>query len=252
MLLPKIKLLLIVAAVAGGVFAAEQSNSLYRRSVQDVRSRSMRGATSAGSEKTTSAPRARTSQKDGAYISARKASWISMAEPAPKGFRVHDLVTIMVHEVSKHSTKADTKSERSYAVDAKLEDWLKFSGYDLKPNLALASGDPKIKFSSEQEFEGKGDVKREDSLSARIQAEIIDVMPNGNLLLEAIHTVSTDNDTTTITLTGICRSNDVGIDNTLLSSQLHNLNVTKSHKGLVRDATRRGWLLRLVDALSPF
>lgn len=180
-----------------------------------------------------------------------KASWITVAEPSPKDYQVHDLITIVVNEVSKNSTKADTKAEREYTVDSKLQDWISLSGLNLRPDKQ-SHGDPKVGFSYDREFESKGDIKREDSLTARIQAQVIDVMPNGTLLLEATKKVIIDEEETTIVLSGICRSKDVGIDNSILSSQLADLNLRKSHKGVARDATKRGLLSGLVDWLGIF
>ena len=53
-------------------------------------------------------------------------------------------------------------------------------------------------------------------------------------------------------LTGICRAEDVNADNTILSTQLFDLQLQKNHTGAVRDATKRGWFLKVLDAVSPF
>lgn len=228
------------------------NNSVFSRAQQKYRSQSLRGngsnssVVSAGNG---SNEPVRVRMNNG--ISARKASWIAVHKPRPKDVGLHDLVTIVVHEVSKHSTKADTKAEREYTLDAALKDFIRLNGGNLRPDRQ-SRGDPKISLSFAKEFEGKGNVKREDMLTARIQAEVIDVMPNGNLLLEAMHTVVTDEEKTTITLTGICRGKDVGIDNTILSSQLARLDLQKHHQGMARDATKRGMLSGLLDFLSPF
>jgi flagellar L-ring protein precursor FlgH len=71
-------------------------------------------------------------------------------------------------------------------------------------------------------------------------------------MLEATKKVSIDEETTTIVLSGICRSKDVGIDNSVLSSQVSDLDIRKYHKGIARDATKRGLLSGLVDWLSIF
>lgn len=180
-----------------------------------------------------------------------KSSWITVAEPQPKAFHIHDLITIVVHEVSKHTTKADTKADRDMKAEATLADWISLTGGDLRPDKQ-SNGDPKISMSMNREFEGKSDIKREDTLSTRIQAEIIDIYPNGNLLLEAVHKVTTDEETTTITLTGICRSQDIGVDNTIISSSLANLNVAKQHTGIAYDTNKRGWMWRFLDTINPF
>ncbi len=183
--------------------------------------------------------------------SALKASWCTVAEPSPKDFQVHDLVTIVVQEISKHYVKADTTADRKYSINSTLSDWIHLTKGRLVPDVQ-AAGDPTIGFTTDKKFKGKGDIKREDTLTARIQAEIIDIMPNGNLVLEATHSVVADDETTYITLTGVCRSKDVGISNTILSSQLADLKLTKKHTGIARDTEKRGWLAALIDFLSPF
>ncbi|MGH7176477.1 MAG: flagellar basal body L-ring protein FlgH, partial [Tepidisphaeraceae bacterium] len=53
-------------------------------------------------------------------------------------------------------------------------------------------------------------------------------------------------------LTGICRAEDIDPDNTILSTQLFDLELSKSNTGAVRDTTKRGWVPRLLDMLNPF
>ena len=182
--------------------------------------------------------------------SVLKVSWTTVEEPKPRDFQVHDLITVIVNEVSKHSTKADSKTEREYELDLKLEDWISLSGGNLRPDQQ-SQGNPKIKFSGNRDFEGKGNIKREDTLTARIQAEIIDVLPNGNLVLEASHSVVTDGETTTIKMTGTCRSKDVGIGNSIMSSQCSHFKIWKKHTGMARDNVKRGWLAAFLDLINP-
>ncbi len=229
---------------------AAQENSLYQRADNETLAKSRRGGTyvqGAGTGVAAGEPGLSKTN----YTPILKASWYTVEEPSPKDFRVHDLVTIVVNEVSKHSTSADTKTERSYDVQAALKEWFKLEQEALRPKSTNA-GDPQVNLSFEREFEGKGDVEREDTMSARIQAEIIDIMPNGNLILEATHRVEMDEEVTVITLTGTCRSKDVGIDNTVISSKVAELQLTKKHEGLARDATKRGLLSGLIDWLAIF
>ncbi len=241
-------------SVTAGRVPAGNGNSLFVRAEEDrqnsaLRQQGMKTDSSGKSLGETESASLRLNSSRRTPI--LKASWITVAEPSPKDYRVHDLITIVVNEVSKNSTKADTKADREYSVDSKLQDWISLSGLNLRPDKQ-SHGDPKVGLSYDREFEGKGDIKREDSLTARIQAQVIDVLPNGTLLLEATKKVIIDEEETTIVLSGICRSKDVGIDNSILSSQLADLNLRKSHKGMARDATKRGLLSGLVDWLGIF
>ncbi len=243
--------IMIVMAVAPGAMAAtDQNSSMYLRGEQEFQQKIMRAKTNQAAEMTGLATE-ETGNVTQAYTPIIEASWTAVEEPSPKGFRVHDLITIQVNEVSSHSSKADSKTERDGKVDFKLTDWIKLTGGDLRP-APQRSGDLAIGGSATRDFEGKGDVSRKDSLMARIQAEVVDVYPNGNLCLEARHTVITDDETTIITLTGICRSKDVSVANTIISSQIADLRIQKQHEGMARDATKRSWIHSFLDWLNPF
>jgi len=256
-------LVLAVALFVVSWVQAAPTNSLFLRTEQEAQLRKMRGITNTNDMQTaspTSTAMKSSSESFGPAVQSRrtkiktsisKASWIAVDKPTPKDIRVHDLVSIVVHETSKHTTKEDTKAEREYSIDAALKDWLRLSGASLRPDKQTR-GDPKVSFNFEREFEGKSDIKRQDTLSARIQAEVIDVLPNGNLVLEATHSVVTNEEETYITLTGICRSKDVGIDNKVLSDNLAQLEIRKMHKGIARDANKRGLLSGLIDMLAIF
>jgi flagellar L-ring protein FlgH len=231
-----------------------QTNSLYQRAMEERLSRSLRGGNGGNGGGGAMGNRA---SENGVPANGRRnigvvrASWVTVEEPTPKDFRVHDLITIIVNEVSKNSTKADTKADRDYTLDSKLSEWFCFKDGGVQQSQKK-NGSPQLKIDHSKEFEGKGEIERADSMTARIQAEIIDVLPNGNLIVEATHTVATDEESTTITLTGTIRSKDVGVDNTVLSTQVASLNLVKSHKGQARDATKRGLFSGFLDWLAIF
>src|SRR5690606_17676746 len=82
-----------------------------------------------------------------------------------------------------------------------------------------------------KKFKGDGKFDRSDEVTARITAEVIEVLPNGNLVLEARSMVTTNLEATIIRLTGICRPDDISAANTILSSQVHDLRLEKIHTG---------------------
>jgi len=246
-------LLLLLAGWCAG-----QSNSLFLRGYKSS-IRSADGKETGRSYINTSGPGQSDTDKMTQQVLERevksmpvlKASWITVEEPSPKDFRVHDLITIVVNEVSKNSTKADNKTNREYEMSSQISDWFDFANGGVRAS-EKKNGEPKLGMKFKSEFEGEGDISREDMLMARIQAEIIDVLPNGNIVLEATHTVSTDEEETKITLTGTCRTKDVGIDNTIISSKLSNLELQKRHKGMARDVNKPGMVTRVLNFLNPF
>ncbi len=251
----KLSSLLTVLLLSSVSVQAQQDNSLFRQAHRRQVVLQGRGAYTGPQQAESPIAAALPSDEEGVtsdHIGVLEASWITVNIPQPKDFKVHDLVEIVVNEVSKHTVKADNKLERDNQIDAKLEDWIKFGdGFTLGPSQQ-SDGDPTIAGGIQRQFEGKGEAKREDTLSARIMAEIVDILPNGNLVLEATKTVVTDEDETVLTLTGVCRGNDVGPGNSLVSTKLAKLEVTKTSSGAAYDATKRGFLHKLLDTFNPF
>jgi flagellar L-ring protein precursor FlgH len=116
----------------------------------------------------------------------------------------------------------------------------------------LTNGNPGVRLQWQNKYETEGQADREDKFVTRVTGQIIDVKPNGNVVVEARKYEKHDDEEITVTLTGVCRAKDITPDNTVLSTQIHDLVITESHTGAVRDATRRGWIPRLLDLLRPF
>lgn len=176
---------------------------------------------------------------------------IASPPPEPRKIKVHDLVTIIVREDKRSVSDAKLKSEKKWELDSELKKWFRLNPED---HLVAQQFNPTpgAEFDFENKYNGTGKVDRTDSLTMRIQAEVIDVKPNGNLVLEANKKIENDEEVQVMTLTGACRSEDVTPQNTVLSSQVADLHVRTEHAGAARDAARRGWLMRIFDFVRPF
>ncbi|MFQ6048823.1 MAG: flagellar basal body L-ring protein FlgH, partial [Phycisphaerae bacterium] len=184
-------------------------------------------------------------------IVASRSSLISVRLPEPRRFRLHDLITIIVLEKKKYESDAETDLEKKVTLQAALEKWFRIHKRKWFQQ-DFEAGTPQVDFSLKGQWEGEGTAEREDRFTMRITAEVVDVKPNGNLVLEARKYIKNDEDEQIITLTGVCRGADVTADNTVLSTQVAGLTIRVTHVGAVRDATRRGWIPRLFDLLRPF
>jgi flagellar L-ring protein precursor FlgH len=178
-------------------------------------------------------------------------SLIAVELADPKVFQVHDIITIIVQEQKIFESDAETESRRRFELRSELEAWARFyPGVKLGADL-FTRGNPNIDYRFDSRVTNEGELDREDLLVTRIAAEVIDVKPNGNLVLEARKHIWHDEEEIVATLTGLCRSDDVTADNTILSSKVADFSFTASHTGAVRDASRRGWVTRLLDFLRP-
>jgi len=179
-------------------------------------------------------------------------SLIAIPSVPPRKFKVNDLISIIVRQQKKYEADGKLDTKKEWDITGKLKDWFRFYPHRHLGTDQLSSGDPGFDFEYENELKSKAKNNRKDAFTTRIQARIIDVKPNGNLVLEASSRVKNDEEQFTITLTGICRSEDVTPENSILSTQLAELVLIETNSGAVRDSTRRGWIPRTLDWLRPF
>jgi flagellar L-ring protein precursor FlgH len=180
-------------------------------------------------------------------------SFFAVPAPEPKTLKKNDQVTIIIREESTFSSDGSAETKKKADFDAQLEEFiqLKLRNWEIQGG-ALGGATPSIKASMARNFKGEGNIDRTDKFTARIQAEVVDVKPNGTLVLQARKRIRTDDEEQIFTLSGTCRVEDVSADNSVLSTQLFDLDLEKKNKGSVREATKRGWVPKLLDALNPF
>jgi flagellar L-ring protein precursor FlgH len=178
-------------------------------------------------------------------------SWITVKPTPPRTFKVGDLLTIIVRESRKFEAEAELDTKKQFDIKSELEAFFKLTRGGLG-ETGFQRGKPNVNYKFDNELKGEGDAKREDSLTTRLTGKIIDVKPNGLLVIEARAGVQHDEEISTITFTGTCRKEDVTADNTVLSTQVADKSVVVNNEGAVRAASRRGWIPRLIDAVRPF
>jgi flagellar L-ring protein precursor FlgH len=177
---------------------------------------------------------------------------LAVRKPEPEKLRVNDLVTIIVRESKTVTTDGKMQTKKDWSVDSELTKWIRFSDvHGLVPAMQL-EGKPAILFDWKNDYKGDGQYDRKDELITRVTARIIDVKPNGNLVLEARDEITVDSEGYIIALTGECRSRDITPQNTVLSTQITNRTIDVQHRGVVRDATKRGKIQRLIDFVNLF
>lgn len=183
-------------------------------------------------------------------------SLTAVALPPPRKFARHDLITIIVRESVENDSSATLETEKAVSVKGEVASFPHLTLADLlRGQLKAGDGDaesPKVDVKFDNSFEGEGDYSRKDTFVARITARVIDVKPNGTLVLEARKMIQSDKEEMEMIVTGTCRKEDVQSDNTVLSTQLYDLNVTKRHDGEVRRAAKKGVLTKLLDLVFNF
>lgn len=188
-----------------------------------------------------------------AQDSLARTSLLYVEAPKPRAYKIHDQITIIIDENSQQQSKQTLDTKKDTSLTAALTKFPNLAKL-IEAELATGASSPIVEAAanSKNDFKGEGSYQRTDSFRARITAKVIDVKPNGVLVLEARKVVQKDDELQTIVLSGSCRSEDVTTANSVLSSQLADLTVLSRNEGDVRDAAEKGVLTRVLDAIFNF
>ncbi|MFH1021843.1 MAG: flagellar basal body L-ring protein FlgH [Planctomycetota bacterium] len=168
--------------------------------------------------------------------------------------RLHGLVTVLIEEESKADNEAKTDLERKSGMDVKFNSFANVKAHgigDMKLN-PTASIKPELDVEAKKDFNGKGSTERKNTVKARITAEVVQVMPNGNLVIEGKKKTKVNDEEEDLVLTGTVRPEDILPDNSVSSTKVADLRIRYEGKGPLATTQRRGWLHKFVDAVWPF
>ena len=179
-------------------------------------------------------------------------SW-SYVPPVPaRALKLHDIVSIRIEETSTALATGNATSRKTTSYDATIKSWLRLVGLDTIKPAPQADGDPRIQTDQSEVYRGDSTIRTSESLTTNIAAEIVDIRPNGLIVLDASKTTTINDNSWKVSLTGTCRSQDIGPDNVLLSRNLLNSRIEKQDLGHVRDGYSRGFLTKFMARIKPF
>ncbi len=164
-----------------------------------------------------------------------------------KAGRVGDLVFVDVVETATATVTSGAKRDRDSGTLGGLTTLigaLPISGAAAAATVTGALG--------ERKFEGNGQTQRKSNVRARITARVVEVLPNGDLRIEALKLVKINKETEQMAVTGIVRRNDLAGDNSITTVAIGDLRVEFNGKGIASADNAPGWLFRLFDKISPF
>lgn len=161
--------------------------------------------------------------------------------------RIGDIITVVLTESTQSSKSAKTSVDKSNEFNLPqptlFGSGVSAFGQPLSASLA----------ESKTEFEGEGKSDMSNSLSGNITVTVHDVLPNGSLLVRGEKWLTLNQGEEYIRVSGLVRPQDIGQDNTIVSTKLADARIEYAGTGAVSDSNVTGWLARFfISPLWPF
>jgi flagellar L-ring protein precursor FlgH len=163
-----------------------------------------------------------------------------------KAARIHDVVSIVVLENLAASTDGQVKNVRASKAASNVT--ALFGA--LKTSSALQN---LVGQNSSSGLTAQGQSTTNSSVSTTFGGEVVDVLPNGMLVVQATRQLTFSQQTQLIRLRGLVRPEDVSAQNQVLSTAMTDLELEVTGKGIVSDSTyRQNPLVRWLERILIF
>ena len=167
-----------------------------------------------------------------------------------KAHTVGDILTILIQENNGSSRQNNTTTSKKNSVDASISSFLYGPGAS---GLLTKGGQyPAMKFNTANDFAGGGQINNQETITARLSVRVIDVLPNGNLVVEGRRQTAFSGEKQDAILRGTVRADDVMANNTLYSYNMSDSTIQFISKGTITDNQNKGWFSKIWDKVSPF
>jgi flagellar L-ring protein precursor FlgH len=187
------------------------------------------------------APAAAPERTDGAIYSANTA--LSLFE-MKRARNVGDILTIQINEKTAATKKGNSSASRQSNNAVSVPTILGLPGKSFQGMELSTSGNHK--------FEGKGESNSSDTFTGTITVTVIEVLPNGNLLVSGEKQLGINQGTEYIRFSGVVDPATIGFGNTVSSTQVADARIEYRGSGYVDEAQIMGWLARFFLTFLPF
>jgi flagellar L-ring protein precursor FlgH len=178
---------------------------------------------------------------------------------------IGDIVTIIVQEDTSTLQTARIKTYDSVqggagifpAVNAMFNQFLQATPkwFGAATGVPVNDDDvtiPTLDIAAKGEWNGGGDTANSLTMTNRTAVTVVDVLPNGNLVVEGAKIIRSGQESQYAYMRGIIRPVDINADNTIASTKVADAQVEFIPEGELTEAQKKGWLVRAWDKIKPF
>ena len=158
-----------------------------------------------------------------------------------RAHNVNDVVSIVVVENSTATNSANTATQK------KGDATVATPGF-----LGIKTPSNPLSLNSALDFSGQGSTSRTGQLNASLTARVVQLLPNGDMVIEGTKQVTINKEHQHLTVRGTIRQYDISPTNVVLSTAIANMEVDFDGKGIISDANKPALLSRIFKYILPF
>jgi flagellar L-ring protein precursor FlgH len=147
-----------------------------------------------------------------------------------KAHKVNDTIVIVVAVQTTAAQTGNSSYQRTFQTSSAIT--------GLPGSLNTSPFNPLFNANSSTALKGAGATGSNTTFQTTLTGQVIEVLPSGNLVVEAQRRIFMNNQHEDVTVRGVVRPGDIGPNNIVSSTQLSNLEIEMKGKGIIADSTR--------------
>jgi flagellar L-ring protein precursor FlgH len=163
-----------------------------------------------------------------------------------------DIVTVVVQIDDEAEIRNRTDRKRDSSEELRAPALL---GAGTLAQRVLPGGagiDPAIDASSQSTSSGEGTVKRQEKITLRVAATVVDVLENGHLAVQGSQEVRVNYELRDLQVSGVIRPEDISRSNAITYDKIAEARISYGGRGQISELQRARYGQRVIDLISPF
>lgn len=158
---------------------------------------------------------------------------------------VGDILVVRLEERINSTQRNNTSAQRTASARVGIPSLNMLPGAGLLRGLGVEA-------DSNNQFNAKGETGASNILSGTVAVTVLEVLPNGNLVVAGDKQIGTNRETETVRFAGVVNPTNIVGGNTVSSTQVADARIEYRGKGAIDEAQTVGWLSRFFFSVLPF
>jgi flagellar L-ring protein precursor FlgH len=167
-----------------------------------------------------------------------------------RAHQVGDILTVLVKITDRAQFENETQRSRVNRENSGVDDFI--GAKALSPSAAKYLPGRILTADSNASSEGKGSIDRKEELLTNLAAVVMQVLPNGNLVVEGKQEIRVNFEVRELIVGGIVRPEDIQSDNTIESTKIAEARIAYGGRGQITDVQQPRYGQQVLDVLLPF
>lgn len=162
-------------------------------------------------------------------------------EAMTRPLEVQSIIQVLVDYRAVTESDGNSQTRRTGSYSAALTNWLRFDGKSIK-RAPQKDGDPTISGTLNSQMRTQNDMDQSEAVTFTMAATVVDIQPNGNLVIEGRSEIRINEEEWMVYISGIVPREAIGPDRVVRDSSIADKRIHKYERGMIHDGYARGWM----------